>query len=226
MIKHISTGDGSSSLFVEELNETYHSKHGAIQESRFVFIKEGLEVLKNKSNIKVLEIGMGTGLNVLLSCEYALQQKIQINLTTLEPFPLSTDLLTEINYGEQLETKESKDVEVPEKFKALVESIEKLSVLELSELVHILEDKFGVSAAAPMAVAAPAAGNGEEAAEEKSSFDVVLTAVGDQKIEVIKTVRDATGQGLKEAKILTCVNKYCQNVIKIYRYFLISDVGI
>jgi len=92
------------------------------------------------------------------------------------------------------------EVEVPEKFKSLVGSIEKLSVLELSELVHILEDKFGVSAAAPMAVAAPAAGNGEEAAEEKSSFDVVLTAVGDQKIEVIKAVRDVTGQGLKEAK--------------------------
>lgn len=97
---------------------------------------------------------------------------------------------------------EKKEVEVPEKFKSLVESIEKLSVLELSELVHILEDIFGVSAAAPVAIAAaPSAGDGGgEAAEEKSSFDVVLTAVGDQKIEVIKTVRDATGKGLKEAK--------------------------
>jgi len=99
---------------------------------------------------------------------------------------------------------EEKKGEVPEKFKSLVESIEKLSVLELSELVHILEDKFGVSAAAPVAVAAaPAGGNGaEEAVDEKSSFNVVLTAVGDKKIEVIKAVRDATEKGLKEAKDL------------------------
>jgi len=100
---------------------------------------------------------------------------------------------------------EKKEVEVPEKFKSLVESIEKLTVLELSELVHLLEDKFGVSAAAPvmMAGAMPAAGNGGgEEAEEKSSFNVVLSAVGDKKIEVIKVVRDATGKGLKEAKDL------------------------
>ncbi len=103
------------------------------------------------------------------------------------------------------ETKEKKEVEVPEKFKSLVESIEKLSVLELSELVHILEDKFGVSAQAPIAVAAAptAGGNGAgEAAEEKTSFTVVLGAVGDKKIEVIKVVRDATGKGLKDAKDL------------------------
>lgn len=101
------------------------------------------------------------------------------------------------------ETNETKEVEIPEKFKSLVESIEKLSVLELSELVHILEDKFGVSAAAPVAVAAAPVegGNGAgEAAEEKSSFNVVLAAIGDKKIEVIKAVRDATEKGLKEAK--------------------------
>lgn len=99
---------------------------------------------------------------------------------------------------------EDKKVQVPEKFKSLVESIEKLSVLELSELVHILEDKFGVSAAAPVAVAvAQTGGNGGgEAAEEKTSFNVVLSAVGDKKIEVIKVVRDATGKGLKDAKEL------------------------
>ena len=93
--------------------------------------------------------------------------------------------------------------EVPAKFKSLVESIEKLSVLELSELVHLLEEKFGVSAAAPVAVAAaPAAGDGAPAEEEKTSFNVVLSKVGDKKIEVIKVVRDATGKGLKEAKDL------------------------
>ena len=96
------------------------------------------------------------------------------------------------------ETKEE-TVEVPEKFKSLVESVEKLSVLELSELVKILEKKFGVSAAAPVAVAAPAVGE-QEAVEEKSSFTVQLPAVGDKKIEVIKAVRDVTEKGLKEAK--------------------------
>lgn len=94
-------------------------------------------------------------------------------------------------------------IEIPEKFKALVESIEKLTVLDLAELVKILEKKFGVSAAAPVAVAAaPVPGAGAEAGEEKSAFNVMLTAVGDKKIEVIKVVRDATGKGLKEAKDL------------------------
>jgi large subunit ribosomal protein L7/L12 len=109
------------------------------------------------------------------------------------------------------------EVEVPAKFKDVVESIEKLSVLELSELVHILEDKFGVSAAAPMAIAAaPAAGDGGDSgdAEEKSSFDVVLTGIGDKKIEVIKVVRDTTGQGLKEAKDVVDAAASAPQVIK------------
>lgn len=99
---------------------------------------------------------------------------------------------------------DEKKVEVPAKFKDLVEQIEKLSVLDLAELVKVLEDKFGVSAAAPMAFAAAPAGAAGEApkGEEKSAFDVELTAVGDNKIGVIKVVRDATGKGLKEAKDL------------------------
>lgn len=97
---------------------------------------------------------------------------------------------------------EKKDVEVPAEFKDLVETIEKMSVLELSKLVEVLEEKFGVSAAAPMMMAAgPAAGAGEEA-EEKSNFDVELTSAGDQKIAVIKVVREVTGQGLKDAKAM------------------------
>ncbi|MFH1632087.1 MAG: 50S ribosomal protein L7/L12 [bacterium] len=90
---------------------------------------------------------------------------------------------------------------MPAKFKALVEEIEKMSVIDLSELVHVLEDKFGVSAAAPaMMMAGPAAGGGEAAVEEKTSFDVELSAIGDSKINVIKAVREITGLGLKEAK--------------------------
>lgn len=98
---------------------------------------------------------------------------------------------------------EKKDVEVPEKFKKLVEEIEKMSVMDLADLVKVLEDKFGVSAAAPaMMMAGPAAAGEADAAEEKSSFDVELTAAGDSKINVIKAVRTITGQGLKEAKDL------------------------
>lgn len=97
-------------------------------------------------------------------------------------------------------SEEMKNVEVPAKFQALVESIEKMSVLDLAELVKVLEDKFGVSAAAPaMMMAAPAAA-GAAAVEEKSSFTVEITSAGDNKINVIKVVREVTGLGLKEAK--------------------------
>ena len=92
-------------------------------------------------------------------------------------------------------------VEVPAKFKKLVEEIETMSVLELNELVKVFEKKFGVSAAA-VAVAAPGAGAGADAAEEKSNFTVELTAGGDQKIQVIKVVKEVLGLGLKEAKDL------------------------
>ncbi|MDP2587865.1 MAG: 50S ribosomal protein L7/L12 [bacterium] len=97
---------------------------------------------------------------------------------------------------------EKKDVVVPEKFKSIVETLEKMSVLDLSELVKALEDKFGVSAAAPMAMAAaPGAVAGAEA-EEKSEFNIELKAAGGQKIQVIKVVREITGKGLKDAKDL------------------------
>ena len=86
-----------------------------------------------------------------------------------------------------------------EKITALVEEVKGLTVLELSELVHTLEEVFGVSAAAA-AVAAPAAGAAAEAAEEKTEFDVILKSAGASKLNVIKVVRAATGLGLKEAK--------------------------
>ena len=86
----------------------------------------------------------------------------------------------------------------------IIETIGGLTVLELAELVKALEDKFGVSAAAPvmMTGAMPSDGGGEEAAEEKDSFDVVLTSAGEKKIQVIKVVREITSLGLKEAKAL------------------------
>ena len=86
-----------------------------------------------------------------------------------------------------------------EKVTAMIEEIKALTVLELSELVHALEEEFGVSAAA---MAAPAAGAAAPAAEEKTEFDVVLTDVGGEKIKVIKIVREITGLGLAEAKAM------------------------
>ena len=89
--------------------------------------------------------------------------------------------------------------EVPAEFKSIVEAIEKLSVLELAELVKVLEDRFGVSAAAPVAIAA--AGDAGAGVEEKSEFDIELTSKGSgSSIGIIKIVREITGQGLKDAK--------------------------
>lgn len=95
-------------------------------------------------------------------------------------------------------------VEVPEKFKALVEQVEKMSVLDLSELVKVLEDKFGVSAAPAMAgmMMAAAPGDATPAVEEKTEFNVELTEAGASKINVIKAVKEITGLGLADAKAL------------------------
>jgi large subunit ribosomal protein L7/L12 len=99
------------------------------------------------------------------------------------------------------ETKQEEPIVVPEKFKSLVETIEKMSVLDLAELVKILEKKFGVSAAAPaMMMAGPAAAAAE--VEEKTSFNVEITEAGANKIAVIKAVRELTEMGLKDAKDL------------------------
>ena len=101
-------------------------------------------------------------------------------------------------------SEEKKEVVVPEKFKSLVSEIEKMSVLDLAELVSILEDKFGVSAAAPaMMMAGPMVGGAAApVAEEKTEFNVELSETGANKIAVIKVVKAATGLGLADAKAL------------------------
>ncbi|BDD05408.1 tRNA (5-methylaminomethyl-2-thiouridine)(34)-methyltransferase MnmD [Aureibacter tunicatorum] len=105
-VKLIETEDGSHSLFVPSLNETYHSFHGAVNESKHVFIKEGLDELINKfgvTQVNILEIGFGTGLNALLTKLWANENlSIQINYTTLEPFPLDANITRQLNYGEKL----------------------------------------------------------------------------------------------------------------------------
>lgn len=117
------------------------------------------------------------------------------------------------------ETKETKateeeKVKVPAKFKKLVEEVEKMSVLDLAELVKILEKKFGVSAAPQVVAAAPAAGAAAPAAGEKAVVSIVLTDVGAKKIDVIKAVRDATQKGLKDSKDLVDAVATSPQVIK------------
>jgi len=98
---------------------------------------------------------------------------------------------------------EKKEIKVSPKMEKIIKSIEEMTVLELSELVKAIEDRFGVSAAAPVAaVAAPVAGGAGSAVEEKTEFTVVLVSTGDKKINVIKEVRSVTSLGLKEAKEL------------------------
>ena len=104
---------------------------------------------------------------------------------------------------EDKEDKEDKEVEVPKKFKDLVEKIEEMSVADLAELVEVLEDKFNVSATAAVAAAPAASAGGEEdGGGEKSAYDVILKGVGEKKIQVIKAVRNITGEGLKDSKAL------------------------
>ena len=102
-LKIITTSDGSHSLLNEELNETYHSIHGAIQESKHVFIEHGLcYYLQNKSpeKLSILEIGFGTGLNAYLTVNVVSQQKVMVTYTTLEAFPLEKEIWSTLNYAE------------------------------------------------------------------------------------------------------------------------------
>ena len=100
------------------------------------------------------------------------------------------------------EPKPEVTVELSKKAEEIIKGIESLSVLELADLVKVLEEKFGVSAVAPMAMAVPGAAPGAPPAEEKTTFDVILKEIGPQKIQVIKVVRSLTDLGLKEAKAL------------------------
>lgn len=101
MLQIITTRDGSHSLLNPELNETYHSVHGARQESMHVFIKNGLEFIAQrdaKQSIKILEIGFGTGLNALLTAMDAIEKGISVEYTTLEAFPVNASIWQELNY--------------------------------------------------------------------------------------------------------------------------------
>jgi tRNA U34 5-methylaminomethyl-2-thiouridine-forming methyltransferase MnmC len=108
-INIITTSDGSHSLFDTHLNETYHSIHGAIQESRHVFIRQGLEnwLERNaKTQFRILEVGFGTGLNALLTLLFSLQHTLKIYYESWELSPLETAIIQQLNYGDMLECKD------------------------------------------------------------------------------------------------------------------------
>jgi len=101
--KIINTEDGSNSIFVPSLQETYHSTFGAVTESQYVFIQEGLNYFlnaNNKSQVNILEVGFGTGLNALLTLSFCEQWNFPIDYTTLEPFPLDEEITNTLNFCE------------------------------------------------------------------------------------------------------------------------------
>ena len=101
------TADGSHTFFMPELNEYYHSHHGAIQEARHVFLKNGFHYFENKAEITILEVGFGTGLNALLTCLEAEKFHKKITYFGLEAFPLNENQVAELNYSEQIKEENS-----------------------------------------------------------------------------------------------------------------------
>ncbi len=99
-VRIIKTADGSHTLIVDEINETYHSTHGALTESQYVFIEKGLSKIKSLS-IRILEIGFGTGLNALLTWKFAKQNGICVEYHSLEAFPLEEEIYSRLNYPEK-----------------------------------------------------------------------------------------------------------------------------
>jgi tRNA U34 5-methylaminomethyl-2-thiouridine-forming methyltransferase MnmC len=99
----ITTEDGSHSIFVKDLNEVYHSRYGAVNESRHVFIEAGLMPLstsKMQNGFNILEIGFGTGLNAFLTLQQSLKMKLKVNYVTLEPYPIEKEIWQQLNYPE------------------------------------------------------------------------------------------------------------------------------
>ncbi|MCP4884182.1 MAG: tRNA (5-methylaminomethyl-2-thiouridine)(34)-methyltransferase MnmD [Flavobacteriales bacterium] len=108
--KIIQTSDGSSSVYLPEWDENYHSKHGAIQEAYHVFIKNGLDLFQDGSAIQVLEMGFGTGLNCMITYLEAIRRDLKIDYTGLEGYPLETKMIFELNHLEQLKAQQELEV--------------------------------------------------------------------------------------------------------------------
>ncbi|MCB0409371.1 MAG: tRNA (5-methylaminomethyl-2-thiouridine)(34)-methyltransferase MnmD [Flavobacteriales bacterium] len=103
------TSDGSHTLYVPELDETYHSIHGAVQEAKHVFINNGLEYFKGLKKFSVFEVGFGTGLNTILTKLYAEKNQVEINYHTIESFPISLEIIEKLNYAQEINGIEKED---------------------------------------------------------------------------------------------------------------------
>ena len=103
--KSIITADGSSSIYLPEWDENYHSKHGAIQEAYHVFIRHGLDLFKDKSNVSILEIGFGTGLNCFISYLEGLRRALNIHYVGIEAYPVTLKESVQLNYVKELKAK-------------------------------------------------------------------------------------------------------------------------
>lgn len=128
----ITTADGSRTLYLVDLDEQYHSVNGAITESKHVFLKNGLEFLSSKSRIRILEIGFGTGLNALLTAQFAIERNIDISYYAIEKYPLDSETLAQLNYDKLI----GKDVEVL--FHA-IHTIKWEKMVEISPLFRLLK---------------------------------------------------------------------------------------
>jgi len=105
-LKIVATADGSNTIFNPQVGENYHSRHGALQESKHVFLKAGLEYFISESkakNVSVLEVGLGTGLNFLLTADYCTQNGIQLNYTGIEAYPLSQEMISNTGYQQYVD---------------------------------------------------------------------------------------------------------------------------
>ena len=109
--KLVITADGSHSLYIEEMDESYHSKHGSIAESEHIFIQSGLiKKAESQKVISIFEVGMGTGLNVLKTVLAANENDLTINYEAVEAFPLDLDIIKELNFTEEVESNEAKEI--------------------------------------------------------------------------------------------------------------------
>lgn len=135
------TSDGSHSLFLPELNEQYHSRHGAIQESNHVFIQSGLaEVSRLKKNISILEVGLGTGLNAFLTFLYARQHRLHITYHAIEAFPLNQEIIQQLNYPEVLNADEARCVFESIHTAAGKENIQLSAGFSFKKYLHCLQE--------------------------------------------------------------------------------------
>lgn len=101
-IRLITTEDGSHTLYSESIGDSYHSRFGALAESEFIFIEQGLKQVRKKGEINIFEVGFGTGLNALLTCCFAKERRVKINYTAVEKYPLYKSIYSQLNYGDIL----------------------------------------------------------------------------------------------------------------------------